>query len=567
MKAKRPTSPQSKQRNSSNSFLMQGSILAVASIVSRVIGLVYRIPMQRVIGDVGMDYYSSAYEVYSILLVISSYSLPTAVSKLISARMEQRETKNAFRILRGAFIFALISGGAVALLVWFGAEWITKNILNTPLACYSLKVLAPCLLIAAFLGVIRGFFQGLGTMIPSALSQILEQIVNAVVSVVAAILLYGYGMRIGLVLGDPEKIGSAYGAVGGTVGTVTGAAVGLLFVFFIYLLYRRSLKRQMRRDRTVHTEQWNEVAGILLLTIVPVLLSSTIYNISSLLDNGIFKALAVYQGISAADISTWWGKYAGKYKLIINVPIAIASALAASSVPALAASFARQDKVRINGQINSALRFALVIALPCSVGVGVMAKPIMILLFNDSSDIAAQMLLYGCAAIAFYSVSTLTNGILQGINRLRVPVTNALLALVLHIVALFIMMHVFHLGIFSVIFANMFYAFMMCNFNQIGIIRATGYRIDFISVFLKPAAASAIMGAAAYGFYLLVNKALGNTISTVLTILVALVVYFFCLMLLRTLTEEELNRLPGGRKLAVFAKKLHLLKASKEEQE
>lgn len=560
MKAKR-RSPQT------NNFLMQGSILAVASIVSRVIGLVYRVPMQRIIGDVGMDYYSSAFEVYSILLIISSYSLPTAVSKLISARIEKGQRKNAFRIVRGAFIFALISGGAVAVLVYFGAGFITKNILNTPLAVFSLKVLAPCLLIAAFLGVIRGFFQGFGTMIPSAISQIIEQIVNAVVSVAAAYLLFGYGARIGRVLGDEEKIGSAYGAVGGTIGTVSGAAVGLIFIFLIYLMYRSVLKRQMKRDHTKRVETGTMVASVLLLTIVPVLLSSTIYNISSFIDNGVFKAIALYQGYSPADISVWWGKYTGKYKLIINVPIAISSALAASSVPALAASYARRDRERINFQIDSAIRFTMVIALPATVGIGVLAKPILMLLFNDTSDIAAKMLTFGCIAIAFYSLSTLSNGLLQGINRLRLPVLNAVVALVLHLIALVIMMFVFHLDIFAVIYANIIYAFLMCVFNQIGLYRAVKYRMNVMRAILKPALASAGMGVFVFLIYKLLSPALKNTVATIISILLGCVLYLVLLILLRSITQQELERFPGGRKIAGLAIRLHLMKEEREDVE
>ncbi|MBQ7506750.1 MAG: polysaccharide biosynthesis protein [Lachnospiraceae bacterium] len=554
MKAKRRTSPQN------NNFLMQGSILAVASIVSRVIGLVYRVPMQRIIGDVGMDYYSSAYEVYSILLIISSYSLPTAVSKLVSARMEKGQKKNAFRIVRGAFLFAFVSGGAVAVLVFFGADFLTREVLNTPLAVFSLRVLSPCLLIAAFLGVIRGFFQGLGTMIPSAVSQIIEQIVNAVVSVAAAFLLFGYGERIGRVLGDPEKIGSAYGAVGGTIGTVTGAAVGLIFIFLIYLMYRTVLKRQMRRDRSSKEETAGAVASVLILTIVPVLLSSTIYNISSFIDNGVFKAIALQQGYSTSDISIWWGKYTGKYKLIINVPIAIASALAASSVPALAASWARGDKERINSQIDSAIRFTMVIALPCTAGIGVLARPILTMLFNDTSDIAANMLTYGCVAIAFYSLSTLSNGLLQGINRLRLPVINAVIALVLHLGALAIMMYAFHLDIFAVIYANVIYAFLMCVLNQIGLWKAVHYRMNVMKAILKPALAAAIMGAGVFGLYKLFEPVLANTISTILSILLGCILYLFLLLLFRSITKAELERFPGGKRVARLAIRLHLLK-------
>ena len=193
------------KKNESN-FLVQGSILAVASIISRVIGLIYRIPLKAIIGDIGNDYYGTAMEIYSILLLISSYSLPLAVSKLVSTRMAKGQRKNAYRIFKGAIVFALISGTLAGLVVYFGAGAITAYVVKTPLSVFALKVLAPTLCVVAVLGVIRGFFQGMGTMMPSAVSQLIEQVVNAVVSVWTAYMLCQYGKKIGAVLGRSGQV-------------------------------------------------------------------------------------------------------------------------------------------------------------------------------------------------------------------------------------------------------------------------------------------------------------------------------------------------------------------------
>ena len=184
-------------KKSDSNFLVQGSILAIASIVSRIIGLLYRIPMTNIIGDTGNSYYSAAFEIYNILLIISAYSLPLAVSKLVSARVSKGQRKNAYRIVKGALLLATGTGLTASLILFFGASFFT-NMLNTPLSIFALKVLAPTILVVAVLGVLRGFFQGLGTMMPSAISQIIEQIVNAIVSIAAAYILYGYGASMAL---------------------------------------------------------------------------------------------------------------------------------------------------------------------------------------------------------------------------------------------------------------------------------------------------------------------------------------------------------------------------------
>lgn len=554
------------RKNESN-FLVQGSILAIASIISRVIGLIYRIPLTAIIGDVGNDYYGAAMEVYSILLLISSYSLPLAVSKLVSTRVAKGQRKNAYRIFKGALIFALISGTAAGLIVYFGAGIIT-TLLKTPLSIFALKVLAPTLLVVAVLGVIRGFFQGMGTMMPSAVSQLIEQIVNAVVSVWTAYMLYGYGSRIAAVLGNSEHYGEAYGAAGGTTGTGVGALFALAFVLFVFAAYRPVYKRRMKRDISRKTESYRTIFWVLIMTIIPVLLSTTIYNISSILDMGIFKQIAAYQGYEEVTYSTMWGVFTGKYKTLINVPIALASSLAASSVPSIATAFASKDIKLVKRKINSAIRFIMVIAIPCAVGMAVLSKPIIDLLFpastaagEEANRLAANLMKVGAVSIVFYSLSTLSNAILQGINRMKKPVTNAVIALVAHIIVLVALMLALNWNIYAVVAANAFFSFLMCIMNSLAIRKYIRYRQEIVKTFLIPIFSSAVMGGVVYGVYYLLMKAMNrNAVATVVSIVAGVLVYGILLLLLRGLDENDLRAFPGGGILTRITKKLHLLK-------
>ena len=549
----------SNKRNATN-ILVQGSILAIASFISRIIGLVYRIPLNGIIGKKGNDYYGTAFEIYSILLIMSAYSLPLAVSKLVSARVAMGQRKNAYRIFKGALMLALISGGIATLIVYFGASIFTQ-MLRTPLAVFALKVLAPTILVAAVLGVVRGFFQGLGTMMPSAVSQIVEQIVNAIVSVGAAFILFGYGSRIGAVLGNEDDYGSAYGAAGGTLGTNLGAVFGLLFVGFLFFAYKPMFKRQMRRDRSNQTESYADIFKILLLTIVPVLLSTTIYNISGIIDQAIFKNVANLQGYSSDNISEWWGIFCVQYKTIINIPLAIASAMAASCVPNLSAAYSCRDRDGVRRQINTAIRFIMVISIPCAVGLGVLASPVMLLLFHETSPVAGGLIRAGAISVVFYSMSTLSNGLLQGIDRMREPVKNALIALVLHIAFLFFLMFGLHLNIYAVVYANAFFAFVMCVLNAMSVKRYSGYRQEVVKTFLVPAASSAIMGVLVYLVYELIhNFTHNNPIATIVAIIIGGISYFVCLLLLKGLSEEEMLRLPKGRTILSIARKMKLMK-------
>ena len=174
-------------------FVIQGSILAMAGILVRIIGMLYRMPLNDIIGKQGNGYYTSAYNVYNILLILSSYSMPVAISKMISSRLARGEYENCRRILKAGLIYATIAGGIAGCALWFGAD-LFADLMKTPFSSYALKTLAPTIWIMAYLGVLRGYFQGTGTMVPTALSQIMEQVVNAIVSVVAAGILFNVGL-------------------------------------------------------------------------------------------------------------------------------------------------------------------------------------------------------------------------------------------------------------------------------------------------------------------------------------------------------------------------------------
>ena len=548
-------------KKSDAGFLVQGSILAAASIISRIVGLLYRVPLTRIIGKTGNDYYGTAFEIYSIILIISSYSIPLAVSKLVAARMVEGEVKNAYRVLKGALLFATCTGGTAALVVFFGADFFAGGLLNTPLAAIALRVLAPVIFIVAILGVLRGFFQGLNTMIPSAVSQIAEQIVNAAVSVGAAYYLVSYGMKVGAVLGNAEDYAAAYGAAGGTLGTALGAVTALLFMWFVFSLYRKRFLKKVQRDRNESVAGYGEVMRLLVVTIIPVLLSTTLYNISAIIDTGIFKNMAAFQGYSEQQIHDWWGVFTGQYRVIINVPVSIASAIAASSVPSLTTAYQSGDEELVRSRIHSATRFIMMVAFPCTVGAAVLSGPIMQLLFRDSDATSAWMLAIGSISILFYSLSTLSNGLLQGIDKMHLPVRNAAISLVLQAGLLYLLMQLFHLNIYSVIFANAFYALLMCVLNGMGVRKYSGVKQDIKTTYLLPAAAAVIMGVFTYGAYRLVYLvSQRNAISTLAAMVVAMFAYFVPLLLLKAISREELLGLPKGELLVKVAEKMRLLR-------
>lgn len=540
-------------------FLVQGAILASAGIITKIIGVIYRIPLINIMGDQGQAYYGIAFEIYAIALLLTSYSLPLAVSKLVSARVAKGERRNAFRVFKAALIFAITAGTAIGLIVFFGSDFIAGKIMAMEPSKYALRVLAPCLLVVAVMGVIRGYFQGLGTMLPTAISQILEQIVNAVVSVVGASYLFEFGKKAAETKAK-EYLPAAYGAAGGTLGTLCGAIAGLLFLAFVFLAYRKIIKRQLRRDHSRYRESYSDIFTVLFYTITPVILSTAVYQSTKILDAGIFSNIMDVQGMAKEKYETLWGMYTGKFNTLVNVPLAIANAVGASVIPSLTAAVTSGNRKLVYSKIQLATRFTMIISIPSMVGCMVLARPVLDLLFSGNNKVPALLLITGSVTIVFYSLSTITNAMLQGVNRMTIPIRNAAISLVIHLVALFIMLVAFKMNIFAVIGGTIVFSFSMCVLNQRALHREIGYKQEKMKTFVIPLMASIIMGVVALISQMILEIILPQKIATVLTLFVAVIVYGVALLLLGGLTEEEILAMPKGHLLVKVFKKVHLLK-------
>lgn len=541
-----------------SSFVVQGSILAVAGIIVRLIGMFYRIPLANYIGDEGNGYYSAAYNIYSILLILSSYSMPVAVSKMVSARLAKNQYRNAVRILTAAMGYATIVGGIAFAALWFGADFFACQVIKMPFSAYALRVLAPTIWIMAYLGVLRGFFQGHSTMVPTAVSQIFEQIVNAVVSLLAAKTLFDVGVKSNLVYGSGEY-SYAFGAAGGALGTGAGALTALILFVVLYLIYRPNLRRQMKHNRGEVLESYSAISYGLFFTVVPIIVSSGLYNCSTVIDNALFGQVMDKLG-ETENIAAHWGVYSGKYHLLFNIPVAVANSLSSSLIPSLARAVAEKDRKQMKRKIAIAIRFSMIIAIPAAVGLTVLAAPISNLLFpGKDNEMLIRMTILGSSAVIVFSLSTVTNGVLQGINRMKVPIRNAGISLVIHTVILYGMLRVFKMGIHGVLYANILFGLTMCILNASAIRRYARYRQEVKKTFLIPLAASAAMGVIAFAVYKLCFGLLGNLVSTLVSVGAAVMVYFVLLLKLKGVDAQEMRSMPGGTRLSGIARKLHLM--------
>lgn len=534
-------------KKTTDSLIVQGSILALAGIITKIIGFVYRIPMANLLGEQGNGIYSVAFGIYNVALTLSSYSLPLAISKLVSARLAENKTQNAIAVIKRALLFALIAGGCAAAVLFFGAEWLEALYMRQGLA-EPLKVLAPTTLVVAFLGVFRGYFQGNSNMTPTALSQIVEQIVNAIVSIVAT---YFF---IRAFASDP--LFSAKGAAGATLGTLAGAFSALIM---LSLMFATSVGKGFFAKRD-GVERRRVTYSELISTMFPIVLSQTVYQIGFTFDDLIFGNIMSDKGFEDAFVSGLQGAFNTQYTQLINLPVAIATALAASTLPSIVRLNVQGNIKEKNEKISSVIKLTSCISIPSATGLSVLAEPIISTLFPSLTEfhtVAVDLLRYGSVAAIFYSLSTITTSVLQGNDRMKIPVINASISFGIHVVLVAVLLQHTDLGVFALLIGDVTLPLVISILNFRYLKLKSGFILDYKRTVLLPLICALAMGAAVamvLGASALLS--LPSVIALGASLVIALIVYFLLIVLTKVFDEEELLSLPMGRKILSVSRKI-----------
>ena len=544
---------------------MQAGILAAAGIIVRIIGILYRSPLVAIIGDEGNGYYSTAYTIYTIILLISTNGIPSAVSKIVAGLMAKKQYRNAHKILMGAFCYVFVAGGLGSIFCFLFADKIVGES-----SALVLKVFTPTIFFSGLLGVFRGYFQAHGSMLQTSFSQIMEQIVNALVSIGAAMLLMSF------VKDADTSTQAVYGAMGSAMGTGAGVLTALLFMVAVYSVNRKMFRRRREKDRTKEDLSYGQVFKMIFTMVTPVILSTCIYNMSSATNLELYcEIVESLKGYTEAQATTFYGLYSGKANPITNIPIAFATAMSSAIIPTISATFEKGDKAETKRKVGAAIKTTMLISIPSAVGLAVLAKPVVFILYpqQDTLDMVARLLQVLAISVVFYGLSTLTNGVLQGTGYVNKPVIHAAIALIIQSLVLVALLVFTPLDIYALAVAAVCYSFCMCIMNGFSIGKKLGYKQEIVRTFLIPAAAALWMGAAAFLIYKGMNLALValgllekgtmhwglNCVCLVPAVLVAVIIYFALVIKFGALNREELRAMPKGAVLVRAAEKLHLL--------
>lgn len=533
-------------KDKKGSFIIQASVLAAASLIVRFIGFLYRLPLTELIGDRGNAIYSAGYYIYTFLLILSSAGLPAAISRLVSTRIAKGEYRNAQKIFRVSMIFAGAAGAIGMLVLFFFAEPIAKMV-DSPNSVYCLQTLAPTLLIVGVMSVYRGYLQGMNIMTPTAVSQIFEQVFNAVFSVYLAWVLVKQSIPLG--------------AAGGTAGTGIGALAGLIVVMIFYNRMKPEIRHNMRiEEKGIYQETTGEAFKKLVVTAFPIIAGTAVFSMTNLIDmKMVMSGLMSSGAFTEAEAEVLYGQLSGKYVTLTTFPVSISSAMATAAIPNIAMAVTVGNKKEVKRKINTALKLAMIISIPAAVGIGVLGDQILRMLFPSYSE-GGVLLKVGAISIAFLSFCQIVTGVLQGIGKIQVPVIGALFGAVVKIALNWILIRIPSINVVGAVISTDVCYLVVSIFNVIMLMRYTKTRVNFSGVLIKPTIGSIIMGIGCVIGYKVISLVFGNTISTLLTIIVAVIIYLLVMIFIRGITEEDLLSIPKGRILVRVFKKIGLLK-------
>ena len=547
----------------SSGVLVQAGILAMASMIVRVIGLLYRAPLTAIIGDEGNGYYGTAYNIYTIILMVSSYSMPSAISKLMAQKLAVGEYRNANRVFRCALMYGVLVGLVGSGLLFFGARFLVPDV-----AVCVLQVFAPTVFLFGILGSMRGYFQARGSMVPTSVSQILEQLANAVVSIAAAWLLMQTAVGA-----DPTRR-AQLGAMGSALGTGAGVLIALLFMVFCFRRSKEGRKAEILSDATGKEEKYRIFLRDTILVITPFMLSGVIMNLTTSLNQTIYMRMLIdLKGAGETATTTLYGIFSNKAVVISNIPISIATAVSSAIIPGISAAYARRDETGARRQVGNAIRITSIIAIPSAVGLAVLARPITMLMFPqmESLELASSLLSLLAVTVIFYSISTITNAALQSIGRMYLPLVSAGIALVVQTVVLVLLLRFTDLDVRALVLVSILYSVMIFAVNQYYLRRFLGIRQDVRRDYLQPLVCAALMGAAAKAVYYRVSMAaepmrnlptgcyFHNLAATAAALLAAVLVYGYTMVRSGTIRRKDLLSMPKGQWLVRLMEKLHWL--------
>ena len=540
--------------------LMKGAmILSIGVLVSRIIGMVYRIPIRNILTDEGNSIYGVAYGIYVVILTLTAMAIPGALSKLIAERRAAGAYKEAQRVYHLAMIYALGVACVMAIVLWCSADFISNTFYPTQDVALPIKALAPTVIIATSLGVLRGYFQGMGDMVPTASSQVIEQIINVIFSVVLA---YSF-------LNTTQSL--VWGATGSALGTGMGAIAGLIVLLTLYFLKRPRIKKELAHSTEYEYQSTGTILKQILNMMIPVIISASVFSIMTSIDQSMISKvlprnidilreqglLNLVPVMDAANLKTdtvvnnLSSYLSFQYMTFMNIPVSLILQLGLATVPAIAAAMAAGLYKDIRKKTKLIFKVGLLIAAPSAVAFLIFADPILTLVVGDAKG--AEVLSAGAIGILGMALAQLSAGVLQGMSKQSIPTINAVIACAIKVAMNLVALSIPALNIYGFIHSTTLCYVIYAILNIRYLCKHLHIKFNWKKLLLKPMICAGVMGIISYAIYaLLIFIGVSVKLSILVVIPIAAIIYFLVGLATHTISRSDLLSFPGGKKVVAF---------------
>lgn len=543
-----------KEKKKKTTFAKNVLMLMFSQVLIKLLGLIYRLAITNVkgFGDVGNGYYSAGYQVYAVLLIISSQGIPGAVSKLVSNKVAKGKYNEAHRVFKLSMVVFGIIGFIASLLLLLSANFVSSKILNVPDVSYVLKVLSPAIFFVCVSAVIRGYFAGLGTMKASSISQALEQFFNCVLTITFVYALVGK---------EPYIM-----AAGGNLSTTLA-----ILISFSYLIvfYKKNIKewREESDDVVITTKEENKkMAKMIIATAIPLTVGSVISVVTSFIDTvTVSNCIQIaYSGILKSKIllekeAMRLTGILSKVDTLVNLPLAVNLSFYSALIPEITAAISKKDFKSASKKISFSISSSLLILIPCAIGFIVLADPILKMLYPNASD-GAHILQIAAVTMVFVGINHTIQGSLFGLGKMYTPALALLIGCVIKIGLNLVLITNPNINIYGAVISSFICQFVVFMIVYITMKRNIKVKFEPVKHIIKPLLAGLIMGTVIFFINYLFNGVIRNSILTIINIMIGAVVYLISVFALKILSKDEILMLPKGEKIYNLLVKLKFYK-------
>ena len=539
------------------SFIQGIIAIMFSQVIIKVSGLIYKLYLtnKEGFGDEGNAIYSSGFQIYALLLTLSSIGVPNAISKLVSEKLAKGDTKGAHRVFKVAFVTFALIGLCGTSILFFGAHYIANNLLRIPEAELTLVALAPSIFFVAISSVIRGYFNGREQMSVSAKSQTIEQICKALLTII--------------IVGTIATISSSNTvlmAAGANLATTCATFLGFTYLFSYYRLKRKEVWQDINLSINRKNERIKTIIKNIMLVAIPISLSSMLVAISKNID-----AFTVVRGLetflTTMEAKLQYGILGGKVDTLTALPLSFNIAFAVALIPAISTAMTKRDINTAKKRISYSILLTILIGLPCTIGMIVFAEPILKLLFPNAAS-GVTVLQISSLTILFTMLEQTLNGALQGMGKLIVPIMGLGCGVIIKLILNIILIPIPEIGINGAAIASVVCHTISFCISFIVLNKYIKISLSLKKCIIKPIIATIIMVIFSWNIYIdLCNTSITcmleinpQRVATIISIIMALIIYIICIILLKVLSKEELYMLPYGEKLYKILYKFRIYK-------